>query len=125
VSARSSREKGAQGEELAREYLKAGGFKILDVNFHARMGEIDIIAQDKNTIVFVEVKSAAHTSFGDPMNWIPVWKQERIIKTSLAYLKSKGLTNSLMRYDVITVEPNRKVFSHVRDAFRPSSSFSL
>lgn len=123
--ARSSREKGAQGEELARKYLKAEGFKILDVNFHARMGEIDIIAQDKNTIVFVEVKSAAHTSFGDPLNWIPVWKQERIIKASLAYLKSKGLTNSLMRYDVITVEPNRKVFSHVRDAFRPGNSFSL
>jgi putative endonuclease len=125
VFARSSREKGAQGEELARKYLKAEGFKILDVNFHARMGEIDIIAQDKNTIVFVEVKSAAHTSFGDPLNWIPVWKQERIIKASLVYLKSKGLTNSLMRYDVITVEPNRKVFSHVRDAFRPGSSFSL
>jgi putative endonuclease len=125
VSARSSREKGAQGEKLARKYLKAEGFKILDVNFHARMGEIDIIAQDKNTIVFVEVKSAAHTSFGDPLNWIPVWKQERIIKASLVYLKSKGLTNSLMRYDVITVEPNRKVFSHVQDAFRPGSSFSL
>ncbi len=123
--ARSSREKGAQGEELARKYLKAEGFKILDVNFHARMGEIDIIAQDKNTIVFVEVKSAAHTSFGDPLNWIPVWKQERIIKASLVYLKSKGLTNPLMRYDVITVEPNRKVFSHVRDAFRPGNSFSL
>jgi putative endonuclease len=124
VSARSSREKGAQGEELAREYLKAEGFKILDVNFHARMGEIDIIAQDKNTIVFVEVKSATHTSFGDPMNWIPVWKQERIIKASLAYLKSKGLINSLMRYDVITVEPDKKVL-HVKDAFRPISPFSL
>ncbi len=122
--ARSSREKGAQGEEVARKYLKSQGFKILDINFHAAMGEIDIIAQDTRTIVFVEVKSASHTSFGNPLSWIPVWKQERIIKASLAYLKSRGLADPLIRYDVITVEPDKKVL-HVRDAFRPISPFSL
>jgi putative endonuclease len=124
VCADSSRKKGAQGEELARGYLRSKGFTILDMNYHARMGEIDIIARDGDTLVFVEVKSATQGSFGDPLNWIPAWKQERIIKVSLVYLKAKGLMDSPLRYDVITVEPDRKVL-HVRDAFRPVSEFSL
>lgn len=124
MCADSSREKGARGEEVARKYLVAEGIKILDVNFHARRGEIDIVARDGDTIVFVEVKAATNTSFGDPLTWIPSWKQERIIKASMVYLKAKGLTDSPLRFDVIAVEPDRKVF-HVRDAFRPGDSFSL
>ena len=124
MCADSSREKGFEGEELARKYLKREGFKILDVNFNARMGEIDIVARDRDTIVFVEVKSATQTSFGDPLAWIPPWKQKRIIRASLVYVKAKGLVKSPMRYDVVTVEPDRKVL-HVRDAFRPGDPFSL
>jgi putative endonuclease len=124
VCADSSREKGIAGEELARKYLKREGLKILDVNFHAYMGEIDIIARDRDTIVFVEVKTAVHDSFGDPLEWIPPWKQKRIIRASLVYVKAKGLVESPMRYDVITVEPDRKVL-HVRDAFRPDSPLPL
>jgi len=122
VCPRSSREKGARGEETARKYLQHQGYAILDANFHARSGEIDIIARDDATIVFIEVKSATKDSFGDPLGWIPLWKQRRIIRASLAYLKLKGMIEAPMRYDVITVDRSRKVF-HVRDAFRSADPF--
>jgi len=124
VCPRSSREKGAIGEEIARKFLRHEGFRILDANFHACSGEIDIIARDDRTIVFVEVKSALKGTFGDPIEWIPTWKQQRIIKASVAYLKAKGMMDTPMRYDVITIDRNKKVF-HVRDAFRPAGSFFM
>ena len=110
---------------MARSYLRSEGYRILDVNFHACSSEIDIIAEDDSMIVFVEVKSTTKdTSFGDPLGWIPVWKQHRIIRASLAYLKAKNMTETPMRFDVITVNKDRKVF-HVRDAFRASTPFSV
>jgi putative endonuclease len=124
VCADSSRDKGLAGEELARKYLKREGLKILDVNFHARMGEIDIIARDRDTIVFVEVKSAGGPAFGDPATWIPPRKQKRIIQASLVYVMAKGLAVAPVRFDIITVNPDKKVF-HVRDAFRPDDTFPL
>jgi putative endonuclease len=125
VCPRSSREKGALGEEIAKNYLRHEGFTILNANFHACSGEIDIIAKEDGIIVFIEVKSTTKdTVFGDPLQWIPVWKQQRIIRASLAYLKTKGMIESLMRFDVITIDQNKKVF-HVRDAFRASDPFSV
>lgn len=121
---RSSREKGTIGEEVARRYLRDNGFTILDANFHARRGEVDIIARECGEIVFVEVKSAGRTSFGDPLGWIPAWKQNRIILASLAYLCRKGLADAPMRFDVITVDGDGKV-THVRDAFRAAAPFPL
>ncbi len=122
---RSSREKGAIGEEIARQYLRHEGFTILAANFHACSGEIDIIAKEDKMIVFIEVKSTTKdTAFGDPLQWIPVWKQQRIIRASLAYLKTRGMIEALMRFDVITIDQNKKVF-HVRDAFRVSNPFSV
>jgi putative endonuclease len=113
------------GEEIARRYLRHEGFTILNSNFHACSGEIDIIAKEDKTIVFVEVKSTTKdTLFGDPLEWIPLWKQQRIIRASLAYLKTKAMIEAPMRFDVITVDRNRKVF-HVRDAFRASDPFSV
>jgi len=125
VCPRSSREKGAIGEEIARQYLRHEGFTILTANFHACSGEIDIIAKEDKMIVFIEVKSTTKdTAFGDPLQWIPVWKQQRIIRASLAYLKTRGMIEALMRFDVITIDQNKKVF-HVRDAFRVSNPFSV
>lgn len=122
---RSSRAKGAQGEEIARNYLKVLGYKILDVNFHARSSEIDIIAQDDSTLVFIEVKSSTReSSFGDPIGWVPAWKQNRIIRASLVYLKAKGISELPMRFDVITINKEKKVL-HVRDAFRAAYPFSM
>lgn len=122
---RSSHAKGVLGEEIARNYLRLQGYKILDVNFHTRSSEIDIIAQDDTTIVFIEVKSSTReSSFGDPIGWIPFWKQNRIIRASLVYLKAKGISEVPVRFDVITVNQEKKVL-HVRDAFRAPYPFSV
>lgn len=121
---KSSREKGAMGEDIARKYLAREGCTILETNFHARLGEIDIIAREKGELVFIEVKSATQSSFGDPCSWVPLWKQQRIIRASLVYLKTRGHVDPLMRYDVIAIGPDGKV-THVRDAFRSDAAFSL
>jgi putative endonuclease len=122
VSVKSTRDKGITGEKTARKYLKKQGLKILDVNFRVKLGEIDIIAQEKDTLVFVEVKSAMNTAFGNPLEWIPEWKQRRIIRVSQLYMLNKGLHGRThVRYDVVSVDPDRNV-CHVRDAFRPGSA---
>jgi putative endonuclease len=122
VSVKSTRAKGAGGEEIARKYLKKQGLRILDMNFRSKIGEIDIIAKEKDTLVFVEVKSAMNTHFGSPLDWIPLKKQKRIIRVSQAYMLIKGLNKTSIRYDVISIDPDRNI-CHVRDAFRPQSEF--
>lgn len=119
MCARSTRDKGAGGEEIARKYLKRKGYKVLDMNYQLRMGEIDIIALDRDTVVFVEVKSATKTLFGDPLSWVPLWKQQRIIRVSQAYMSRHRLYGSPARFDVVAIDHTGRV-NHVEDAFRPS-----
>ncbi len=114
----STRKKGLQGEHLARVHLKAKGFKILESNFNTKIGEIDIIAKDRDTLVFVEVKTAKGVKFGSPLGWIPEWKQKKIIRTSQVYLKIQRNSNIPVRFDVIAIESDGKV-CHIQDAFRP------
>jgi putative endonuclease len=124
VSFRSTREKGSSGEALARDFLRAKGYRILDVNFQTRMGEIDIIARDRKIVVFVEVKFSTGGVFGSPLEWVPPWKQLRIIRVSQAYLAKNRLHDAQVRYDVVAVDPARRVF-HVEDAFRPAGEFPV
>jgi putative endonuclease len=124
VCPESSREKGTIGEKIAVSYLRHEGLTILERNYRACSGEVDIIARDGAIVVFVEVKSSLRGGFGDPLGWIPPWKQQRIIKTSLAYLNAQGKSQLPMRFDVITVDRDRKVV-HVRDAFRPTGPFPV
>ncbi len=119
----STRKKGMQGETLARSHLKSKGFKILESNFNTRVGEIDIIAKDHDTLVFVEVKTAHSDRFGNPLGWIPEWKQRKIIRTSQVYLKTQKVSCSV-RFDVIAIESDGKV-CHIQDAFRPSGEIFM
>lgn len=124
MSGSSTRAKGIQGEEIACAHLTRVGFRILQKNFHARRGEIDIIAMEKNTLVFVEVKYATGTSFGDPLEWVPARKQARIIQASQVFVKKNNLNSAQMRFDVVAIGPDRGIY-HVRDAFRPGDTFSM
>ncbi len=117
MSAESTREKGSKGEEIARKYLKTLGYRILDLNFRLKLGEIDIIALDNGTVVFVEVKSASSTRFGNPLSWVPLRKQQRIIRVSEIYLSRRGLYRSPARFDVVAVDHTMNIY-HVKDAFR-------
>jgi putative endonuclease len=89
------------GETLAAKYLENKGYQILEMNFSNKIGEIDIIAKQKDTIVFVEVKSRISTQFGLPREAVTAHKQYKIRTTALSYLKQKRLLDSLCRFDVI------------------------
>jgi putative endonuclease len=98
---------GEQGEALAVRRLKKAGYKIIETNYRTRLGEIDIIAKDKDTIVFVEVKSRRSVYFGNPKQAVTLQKQKKISMVALYYLKSTGQSTAKARFDVVTVVSNQ------------------
>ena len=99
---------GELGEKMAREYLKKKGYHILETNFRCREGEIDIVAQDKDYLVFVEVRTRTGSDFGTPEESLTVTKKERLVSLALAYLQTHRDLPSLFRFDVVAVELDQK-----------------
>ena len=77
---------GKEGEDIAEKYLLANGYKIIDRNFYARQGEIDIIAKQKNEWVFIEVKTRTNDIYGKPIDAVDSIKQKHLIKTINYYI---------------------------------------
>jgi putative endonuclease len=98
---------GEQGEALAVRRLKKAGYKIIETNYRTRLGEIDIIAKDKDTIVFVEVKSRRSVHFGNPKQAVTLQKQKKISMVALCYLKATGQSTAKARFDVVTIISNQ------------------
>jgi putative endonuclease len=94
---------GAQAEDLAADFLRKEGYKILARNYRSRLGEIDIIARDKDTLVFIEVKARHNDRFGEPSEAVARRKQRQISKAALAYLKEQRLFDQRARFDVLSV----------------------
>jgi len=94
---------GEKGESMAARYLKKKGYKILEKNYRIPLGEIDIIAKDGKTIVFVEVKSRRSAQFGSPKWAITPKKQRKISMVALQYLKTTEQSTAKARFDVVTV----------------------
>lgn len=99
---------GKFGENLAARHLKKQGYKIICKNYRTKLGEIDIIAKEDDTIVFIEVKSRRTSTFGHPKHSITLKKQQQISKTALYYLKSTKQSNVRARFDVVTVNSVNK-----------------
>lgn len=97
-------EKGKAGEDMALGVLKKNGYRIIERNYRCRYGEIDIIAKDGDTIVFVEVKTRSSSSFGPPKASVDHRKQRHIIKAATEYLARCGLTDRDARFDVVGIE---------------------
>lgn len=95
-----NRQTGQLAETLATEELKKKGYQILENNFSNRFGEIDIIARDGETMVFVEVKAKKGLQFGRPEEMINRNKLQKIQRMSTIYLKGKP---TLCRIDVIAI----------------------
>lgn len=110
---------GQIGEKLASKYLKKLGYKILTNNYHNALGEIDIIAQDKDTTVFVEVKMRSSLSMGYPREAVEFHKQNKIRTVATQYLKSNQLLESNCRFDVVEIIGDSKDYTmdHFKDAF--------
>lgn len=113
---------GKYGESIARDFLINNGYKILNMNYRNRYGEIDIISIKNDIIIFCEVKSRYTNSFGNPIEAVTYYKQKQIIKLSEMYLLYEKYNNYNVRYDVIEVNFNKlnnnfKV-NHIKDSFR-------
>lgn len=109
---------GLEGEERAAKYLKKHGYSITCKNFQTRFGEIDIIAENKEYIVFVEVKARSEKSIAEPREFVDMRKQRKIIKTAEIYL-SENSTEKQPRFDVVEVkrENGKTIINHIANAF--------
>jgi putative endonuclease len=121
----STRDIGAQGEALALKYLKKSGYKILETNLTTFFGEIDIIAEDGNNIVFVEVKLRNTNEFGVPADAVNKRKQLKIIRSALSYVKTRHLSGGNLRFDVLAIGPEPGMIELIKDAFQSDGSYTL
>lgn len=110
--------KGKRGELLANDYLKKNGYKIIEMNYRNQIGEIDIISYKDNILNFVEVKTRTSFKYGYAFEAVNRKKQNKIIKTSMVYIKWKNIKNIQFRYDIIEVYlmGNIKI-NHIKNAF--------
>jgi putative endonuclease len=95
---------GNQGEELACNYLRKLGYRILKRNFRIRGGEIDIVAKEGQILAFVEVKTRYSHNFGLPIESITPWKLLALQKTALFYIEKIGWGDKEYRFDVVSVD---------------------
>jgi putative endonuclease len=100
---RTSKTLGTWGEQRAAEFLENLGYTILDRNFHYGHGEIDLIADNKGTLVFVEVKTQKSETMGEAFTWVTRKKQRQIGRVALAYLTQNQIVDRDCRFDVIAV----------------------
>jgi putative endonuclease len=98
---------GEKGEAIAVRQLKKDGYKILETNYRTKLGEIDIVAKDQDTIVFVEVKARRSVHFGSPKWAVTAQKQRKISTVALYYLKTTNQSKAKARFDVVTVTLNQ------------------
>ena len=114
------KEIGAIGEKLAADYLKKREYKIIQRNFRCREGEIDIIAQKGEYLVFVEVRTKRNNAFGTPEESVNLSKREKLISLANAYLQAYDKLPDFWRIDVVAVElgPNNRVLrlEHIENA---------
>lgn len=100
----TAQEQGKLAENLACQYLEKKGFKLLDKNYQCRFGELDLIMQDKNSLVFVEVRYRSNSSFGTGAETITINKQSKLIKTASEYLlRHAKLAKYPARFDVVSM----------------------
>lgn len=127
--AATSNRLGDRGEGAAAHYLQSQGFRILERQHRGYFGEIDLIAIEGDTIVFVEVKTRTSASAGDPTEAVNLTKQRKITKSALAYLKQKGWLNRRCRFDVVAIVWNDATpdpaIKHYRSAFEATGNGQL
>ena len=112
---------GDRGERAAVSYLKKQRFRILAKQYRNSYGEVDIIAQDGKTTVFVEVKTRTSTNEGQPFDAVDLRKQEKLTRIALAWLKQHGRLEQSSRFDVVSIlwpdETGEPQIQHFRNAF--------
>lgn len=113
------------GEDAAVDFLKANGYKIIARNYKTKLGEVDIIARDKDTYCFIEVKTRHSDRFGLPGEAVAKFKQRQISKTALVFLKENRLLDKKARFDVVSLiySKDKPRIELIKDAFELDESF--
>ena len=107
---------GRRGESTAAEYLKKKKYRIVGMNYSCRFGEIDLIAENRDSIVFAEVKTRKSPSFAEAREYVTAAKQRRLAATASLWLMQNP-TNKQPRFDVIEVYTADGTIHHIENAF--------
>jgi len=115
----NSHSTGIQGEEVASRYLVKKGYRILERNYRCEHYEIDIIAEQGNTIVFCEVKTARTERFGPSIMWVTPEKIKHISRAAEEYIATHDTNGFSFRFDVIGLEvkDGKTKINHIENAF--------
>ncbi|WP_069131944.1 YraN family protein [Rhodohalobacter halophilus] len=117
----SNRDIGNRGEDIAAAYLESKDWLIFDRNYFFEKAEVDIVATDRNYIVFVEVKFRSSTYFGEPEDSITPEKELNIRKAAEAWLYERKMETAVARFDVISIVQKKNEapeIKHFKDVFR-------
>ena len=110
-------QKGRAGEMIALKYLIDNKANILETNYRINSGEIDIIAEINDELVFIEVKSRTNIKFGYPAEAVDCRKNRKIVNTAKYYILKNNLNNVPIRFDVIEIYLKDKKINHIVNAF--------
>jgi putative endonuclease len=120
---------GTRSERGAARYLKALGYRIVARNFSCKLGELDLVALDNGTIVFVEVRSTERGDVARPAASVDAAKQQRLTRLALYFLQKKRLLNHAARFDVVCIAwpPGEKTptIEHFKNAFEAHGRFQM
>lgn len=109
---------GKFGEEIAIEHIKNSGYDILNTNWRFGADEVDIIAKDKDFLVFIEVKTRNSNYFGEPEAFVNRKKQQFLFRAANNYVQKYNIREEI-RFDIISIVVNskQKNINHIKDAF--------
>jgi len=110
--------RGHEAESLACDYLQQQGLRLLTRNFRCKLGELDLVMQDHDSLVFVEVKYRTRQDYGHGSEAVDRNKQAKLIRTAQVYLQQHPeYLDSPMRFDVISIDGNRQKIHWLANAF--------
>ena len=114
---------GKWGEDRAAEFMINKGFEIIARNYRRQRAEIDIIAQNSDTLVFLEVKTRSNKKFGSGLEAVTLRKQKQIIKAAMIFCEENDIRDFICRFDVISIEVNKNgyIIEHIPNAFMVES----
>jgi putative endonuclease len=110
---------GKEGERIATAYLKKNGYRIIEINFRCPIGEIDIVAKDKDDLVFVEVKTRKSIALGYPEEAFGIRKQKKMSQLALWYMQKRKIADISARFDVVSIIliPENNEVKLIKNAF--------
>lgn len=107
---------GRYGEQLGVDHILKAGYRLMDRNWRYRRWEVDIVAMDGDTLVFIEVKSRSSTDFGEPAEFVDWKKRRNLVKLAEAYIKINRFQGEI-RFDIIAVYLKSEQIEWIKDAF--------